>query len=292
MISQRVRHFLAVADCGSFTQAAARLGIDQPPLSQSIQRLEKDLEVTLFERTSRGVRLTQAGEAFLGDARIAATAADRARAAARAAAASEKPLRVGVILPAIWGPLRDLVVVARGVSVRIDFVDGSTTELLEMLSCGRLDLSFLSPPLDENPDLQLIQIGREPLVAALPKDLAAIPGEYAPMREMASQLIIPPRSYGPSMHDAIINMFRLADLTPVIAAETTRVLTMLALTSAEVGAAIVAPSLARSITMDGVSFKPFAPPTITPFWEIALGYYAPAAGSALSRLVAALNSKT
>jgi len=80
---QRYRHFLAVADAGHFGRAAALLGMRQPPLSQSIARLERGLGTALFERTPRGAKLTRAGEAFLPEARVAVAAAERAAAAVR-----------------------------------------------------------------------------------------------------------------------------------------------------------------------------------------------------------------
>jgi DNA-binding transcriptional LysR family regulator len=286
MISQRVRHFLAIAEAGSFSGASAALGIGQPPLSQSIQRLEQSLGVTLFERTPRGVRLTPAGNAFLADARVAVAAADRARVAARSAAGEERPVRVGVTLPAIFSPLRRLVEAARRCAVEIIPIDGASADLLDLLERGELDISFVTPPVDEMPTLQLIPIGREPLVAALPDDLAALPGDYAPMREMAPRLIVPPRSYGEALHDAMISMFTIAGYRPVVVAETTRVFTMLSLTSAGVGASIIAPSMARAIHLDGVTFRPFAPDIVTPKWEIALAHFPPQPGSPLDRLVA------
>ena len=285
MISQRVRHFLAIADTGSFSAAAAELGIGQPPLSQSIQRLEQNLGVTLFERTARGARLTPAGDAFLAGARVAVAAADRARAAARSVAVEQRPVRVGVILSAIFSPLQRLVRTARDCGVEIVTINGSNAELLDLLDRGELDISFVTTPVDGIPTLELIPISREPLVAALPDDLAALPGDYAPMREMAARLIVPPRSYGEALHEAIIGMFAIAGHRPVVVAETNRVFTMVSLTAAGVGASILAPSMARAIRLEGVTFRPFAPDIVTPFWEIALAYFPPRAGSPLDRLI-------
>src|ERR1035437_2066183 len=66
---RQLRYFIAIADQGSFSHAANRLHVSQPVLSRQIQNVENELEVTLFERSKRGVRLTYAGECYLEGAR-------------------------------------------------------------------------------------------------------------------------------------------------------------------------------------------------------------------------------
>ena len=82
---RQYEYALAVAEEGSMTAAADRLGVSQPSLSQQIGALEKQLGVRLFTRTPSGMSATVAGRAFLEEAKIAATASRRALAAARAA---------------------------------------------------------------------------------------------------------------------------------------------------------------------------------------------------------------
>jgi DNA-binding transcriptional LysR family regulator len=83
---RHIRYFVAVAEEQHFTRAAQRIGIEQSPLSRSIQSLERDLGVRLLERSTRGSKLTSAGEVFLQHARTIIASADRARRAAQATA--------------------------------------------------------------------------------------------------------------------------------------------------------------------------------------------------------------
>ncbi|MDK1494718.1 LysR family transcriptional regulator [Sinorhizobium sp. 7-81] len=100
---RHLRHFLAVADELHMGRAAERLGMAQPPLSQSVARLEKELGVRLFDRANRRLTLTRAGVAFLDEARSSVLHADAAYALARSAedgAAGE--VRIGFVSAALY----------------------------------------------------------------------------------------------------------------------------------------------------------------------------------------------
>ncbi|MCF3120728.1 LysR family transcriptional regulator [Streptomyces arenae] len=146
---QQMRYVLAVAETASFTRAAERCHVVQSALSHQVARLEKELGARLFERTSRRVRLTAAGEAFLPAARQSLEAAERARAEVAAATGEIRgklvvgsiPTVAAVDLPAV---LRDYRL--RYPQVRISLRTGSSERLIEQVRDGGLDAAFLGVP--------------------------------------------------------------------------------------------------------------------------------------------------
>ena len=140
---RHLRYFVAVAEELHFTRAARRVHIAQQPLSAAIARLEQQLGVTLLERTTRRVELTEAGEALLEPARAALRAVDDALAAAQAAGRGETgALSVGLSSGAWYGlePLFDAVRERHG-RLRLDVRQQSTRPLLDDVRAGRLDVA-------------------------------------------------------------------------------------------------------------------------------------------------------
>ncbi|MFG2004103.1 LysR family transcriptional regulator [Spirillospora sp. NPDC048911] len=146
---QQMRYVVAVAETSNFTRAAEQCRVVQSALSHQIARLERELGAKLFERTSRRVRLTPAGEAFLPAARQALDAADRARAEVAAAAGEIRgrlaigaiPTVVAVDLPAALKEFH-----LRHRQVRISLRSGASEDLIERVQQGGLDIAFLGLP--------------------------------------------------------------------------------------------------------------------------------------------------
>jgi DNA-binding transcriptional LysR family regulator len=282
-----MRHFLAVADNAHFGRAAIRLGMAQPPLSQSIQRLERELGVRLFDRTRSGVHLTASGLAFLVDARAAVSAADRAIARARSALDPCRPVRVGIVEGALWQPMRDLLRIARAKSIAVELVDGATGDQLRRLAAGTLELAFIVPPYDVLPRLQVIDLPARPVMAALPADRSMSGDDPVSLDILAEGLIIFLRENGRVVHDAILAMFERRGLKPTITRVAPRVLSGLAMVAAGVGAAIVPAAIAENLSVKGVVFRPIDLDEGIPSWSLSLAYMPLLARSDAAALLAA-----
>jgi DNA-binding transcriptional LysR family regulator len=146
---RHLRYFVAVAEEQNFTRAAERLWIAQPGLSQQIRSLEKELGICLFERTSKGVELTEVGRLFLDKARVALAAADDALSAGRNAGAGlVGNLRIGLttqvrsdLCPAIIGAYS-----AQRPEVDVTVVEAESDTLVGDLRDGRLDAAIVLGP--------------------------------------------------------------------------------------------------------------------------------------------------
>ncbi|MEV5829272.1 LysR family transcriptional regulator [Spirillospora sp. NPDC052242] len=171
---QQMRYVLAVAETNNFTRAAERCRVVQSALSHQIARLERELGAKLFERTSRRVRLTPAGEAFLPAARQALDAADRARAEVAAAAGEIRgTLAIGAIptVTAVDLPTELRRFHLRHPGVRITLRSGASELLAERVRDGDLDLAFLGLPPDVRPKgVRGRELTRGELVALVPPD--------------------------------------------------------------------------------------------------------------------------
>ena len=171
---RHLRYFVAVAEEASFTSAARRVHVTQQVLSTQIRQLEHSVGAQLLERTSRGVRLTPAGEAFLDSARETLSALDRGVSAARnAAQAGPGRLSVGLSLAAS-GEIRTALLTAfqrARPQVEVDLRAFDLTQPAAGLLDHSTDVALVRPPVAA-PGLTLEPLGAEPRVFVLPSDHA------------------------------------------------------------------------------------------------------------------------
>ncbi|MEV4573681.1 LysR family transcriptional regulator [Nonomuraea jabiensis] len=168
---QQMRYVVAVAETANFTRAAERCRVVQSALSHQIARLERELGARLFDRTSRRVTLTPAGEAFLPAARQALDAAERARAEVAAASGELRGrLAIGAIptVTAVDLPSALKTFHVRHPQVRITLRVGASDELAEQVRQGALDIAFLGLPPSVRPKgVRGLALARGELVAVV-----------------------------------------------------------------------------------------------------------------------------
>ncbi len=189
-----MRYVVAVAETNSFTRAAERCLVVQSALSHQIARLERELGARLFERTSRRVRLTPAGAAFLPAARQCLDAAERAAAEVAAAVGQVRGrLAVGLIptVAAVDIPeaLRDFR--GRYPHVRISLRVGASEELIEKVEQGAIDVAFLGLPTTARPrGVAAHELARDRLVAVVAPDHPLAGEPTVDLRRLCSEVFV------------------------------------------------------------------------------------------------------
>jgi DNA-binding transcriptional LysR family regulator len=254
-----LRSFVAIAEEGSLTRAAARLHIAQQSLSQQVRTLEAQLGATLLERTSQGTRLTPVGAVLLGEARALLARADRAVATVQAAVAGQTgELRVGFLnsvanylMPPVVREFR-----ARHPGIVLEAHDLSIAKLVAGLRAGELDAGLTRPPLVD--DLETEVVLEEPVSAVVPEGHRLAGREELELAELADEpWVLTTRSSWPPWHRLYDEEFARAGFAPRVVQRGTSAQNLLALVAAGVGVTRLTAS-SHSLRRGGVVFVPLA----------------------------------
>lgn len=246
-----MRYVIAVAETNSFTRAAERCRVVQSALSHQIARLERELGARLFERTSRRVRLTAAGAAFLPAARQCLDAAERATAQVAAAVGEVRGrLAVGLIptVAAVDLPqaLRDFR--GRYPDVRISLRVGASEELVEQVKQGAIEVAFLGLPTTARPQgVHARALARDRLVVAVAPDHPLARERAVDLARLAAEVFVdlPAKTAGRIQSD---QAFAAAGLTRDVAFEVTSAYLMTHLVAQNLGVALLPSAYAPQLT--------------------------------------------
>ena len=261
---RHLRYFIAVAEEGHITRAAERLGMQQPPLSFRIKAMERELDVQLFRRKARGVELTDAGRAFLDNARAMLAHFDQTFETTRRTARGELgQICVGVTPMSTFHPF-----VARAirtfresfplVSQRLD--EGISDELVERVRNGRIDVAFIRSPVADPDGLVVSLLLEEPLMLALPSEHALAgtsrtSGAALSLKRLARETFIVYGPPGTGLIEATTAACHAAGFNPRIGQAAPRVTSAIGLVASGLGISLVPASL-RHFHVDGMVYRP------------------------------------
>lgn len=261
MERRQLEFFLAIAEAGSFTRAAGRLGIAQPSLSAAMRSLEGELGAPLFERHGRGVRLTAAGDALVGPARRTVRSFSLAAGAVRSAADAGFG-RLTIVSNTLWAiePLVGVIGEFRRLHPRVQFVvtdPASRTDVLDQVRSGAADFGLVdgTPPGGPLDSRWLVD---HELVAVLPpggerRALAMTVADLVPLGLIGTP-------HGTAMRTLLDEQLEAAGAPPEVAVETAHVASVIPLVLAGAGVAVLPEGLAADAAAKGASVVRLDPP--------------------------------
>ncbi|WP_251864981.1 LysR family transcriptional regulator [Achromobacter sp. Marseille-Q4962] len=245
---RHLRYFQAVAEEGSFTRAAERLHIAQPPLSRQIRQLEEELGVALLERSTRALRLTEAGRFLLEQSRLLTARLDEVVESTRRLGRRERRwFGIGFVPSTLYGFVPELIRRLRGADPLVDVGLSEMTTLpqLEALKAGRIDLGF-GRILFDDPAVERRVLLTEPLMAAVPLGHALAGQAGVTVERLAREpLVLYPARPRPNFSDHVLGLFRAAGHAPQVVQEANELQTAIGLVAAGLGVAVVPASVQR-----------------------------------------------
>lgn len=255
---RHLRYFSVLADELHFGRAAQRLAISQPPLSVAIRQLEESVGAQLFERNSKTVRLTPAGQALRASARRLLRQAEEAAVEARGVAAgSAGQLRVGFVGAMLYRGLPQALRAfqASHPRVRVSLAELNSGEQITELLHDRLDLGFMHSARMPQ-DLAARLLLTEPFVACLPAAHPLARRRWLAADALRDQpFVLFARASSPDYHERILSICAQAGFLPEVRHEVRHWLAVVSLVAQGLGVALVPQAMRRS-ALDGAVFRP------------------------------------
>jgi DNA-binding transcriptional LysR family regulator len=255
-----LRQFIALAEELHFGRAAAKLHMTQPPLTQAMQALERNLGAPLFIRSQRSVVLSPAGHALLPEVRRLLQLADALPQQAQAAAAGlAGRVRLAFVSSIAYGPLPQWLRSFREAQpqIHVQLREATLDVQLDAFAADEIDAGFvLHAPGAAPAGLALHLALAEAMVMALPEGHALAAQRTLSFGRIAHEpLVIFPRRIAPSLYDAVLGFYRSQGVTPHIAQEAIQMQTIVNLVSAGIGVAWV-PAALMQLQRPGVIYRP------------------------------------
>lgn len=239
---RQIEYFIVVAEELHFGRAAIRLQMTQPPLSQQILQLEKELGVQLFKRSKRHVELTNAGKVFLQEVRSILIQLERAKAAALRA---QKGMLGRLVLGFVGSATFDILpIIVRAFQEQFPCVDLVLHEMptpmqLEAFHRKDIDIGFIRTPVVD-PLISLLPVHQETCIAVVPESHPLAQCSSISIGDLSTErFILVEREIWPNWYDDILSKCRDAGFSPIIRQEVKEIQTIVGLVAAGLGVSIV-----------------------------------------------------
>lgn len=258
---RHARYFLAVAEALSFTAAAERLNMSQPPLSQQINDLEQELGVRLFDRHSRSVRLTAAGLAFRRHAEAMMAQAAAARAEVKAIGLGHSGvLQIGTTNSVLYSGLSSLIArfITNHPDVEIRIHELAPQDQINRLRTGELDICFLRFAADDG-ELQLELAWRERMGIVVPHTHRLAKRKSVTISMLRDEEFVFYRLADSPYARYLLNCCIEGGFYPRIVQEVVEALTVVSLVAAGLGVGFVPDTIGRNSALSYIPFKGTTP---------------------------------
>ncbi|MEN8367192.1 cis,cis-muconate-binding transcription regulator CatM [Acinetobacter bereziniae] len=256
---RHLRYFVTVVEEQSITKAAEKLCIAQPPLSRQIQKLEEELGILLFERGSRPVRTTDAGQFFYQHAVQILTHTAQATSMAKRISSINMIIRIGYVSSLLYALLPQIIYLFRqnNPDIQVELLEYGTKDQIEALKLGKIDLGFGRLRISD-PAIKRILLRKEKLKLAIHKNHYLT--EYVHKGIYLSQIIDEsifsyPATLKPNFSTLIQSIFTELGLVPKNMIEVREIHMALGLVSSGEGVCII-PESASDIGMKNLVYIP------------------------------------
>lgn len=283
-----LRLAVALADAGTLAAAGQVLGLGKRTATARIAQLERGLGAVLFDHAGRAVRLTPAGEAFVGEARLALAALERAGRLAREVAGRPAAIGFGATPDALLGPVRKLLEDPAWAEAQLAPVLHilSPAEQAVALAEGRIAAGFLNPPVPVVPRLVHACVARCGWSAVVPDSEARL-RKTASLPALARKpLVMLAHAAAPLAVDALKAALAATGAPPLIAQEAPDWAAVIALVSLGLGSALVPSVIAKGIAMAGATVLPLTEAGDLQPWATHAVWLPPPPGSRAAEAIA------
>jgi LysR family hydrogen peroxide-inducible transcriptional activator len=257
----QLRYFVAVAEEGSFSRAAAKVRVAQPSLSQQIRKLEAEIGQPLFDRLPRSVVITEAGRCLLDYARqILASIGDARRCVDELKGKIAGDVAVGAIPTIAPYVLPELVVTFQNhyPDVTLHIVEDATERIVRRIEAGELDVALAST-CQQSPTLRVELLGNEPLLALVPEGHPLAKQTVVSFDDLKSQRFLLLHEMH-CLSQQVHHLLESRRLLPEVALAGSQLSTIANMVAAGIGVSIVPQMMVKHHATPGCVSLPFAPP--------------------------------